>query len=216
MTGNNSIRLLFFKHRCLPVSFARHYRLRLFHWPPARKNNVWAFCSANLPTYQLIIFTHPYHHSFLLPVLRRAHLSASSFNFIDLSLFFWRMMEQERMKTNSLSDVLVARYGESCDHDSDCDRPFVCHRKGSSNTPGMCRCPWKYDFVKDQCGEYNRSIWIGRCIAIITLVGDLNAVCAKDTDCQRFMLCSGTEDGTRRCQCQAQFNYDEDKKRCRK
>ncbi len=48
----------------------------------------------------------------------------------------------------------MARYGESCDNDSGCERPFICHKKGLL-TPGMCRCPLKYDFVKDQCGQYD-------------------------------------------------------------
>ncbi len=48
------------------------------------------------------------------------------------------------------------------------------------------------------------------------LVGELNALCTKDSDCQRFMICSGMSDGTRRCQCQTQFNYDNERKRCRK
>jgi hypothetical protein len=47
------------------------------------------------------------------------------------------------------------------------------------------------------------------------IVGDLNALCTKDTDCQRYMVCSGMNDGTRRCQCQTQFNYDNERKRCR-
>jgi hypothetical protein len=51
---------------------------------------------------------------------------------------------------------------------------------------------------------------------IFILVGDLNALCTKDTDCQRYMLCSGMNDGTRQCQCQTQFNYDNERKRCRK
>jgi hypothetical protein len=48
------------------------------------------------------------------------------------------------------------------------------------------------------------------------LVGDFNALCTKDTDCQRFMQCSGMNDGTRRCQCQTKFIYDNERKRCRK
>jgi hypothetical protein len=48
------------------------------------------------------------------------------------------------------------------------------------------------------------------------LVGDLNALCTKDTDCQRYMLCLGMNDGTRRCQCQTQFYYDNERRRCRK
>jgi hypothetical protein len=47
------------------------------------------------------------------------------------------------------------------------------------------------------------------------LVGDLNALCTKDTNCQRYMLCSGMEDGTRRCQCQTLYNYDTQRKQCR-
>ncbi|CAF0755837.1 unnamed protein product [Rotaria sordida] len=90
----------------------------------------------------------------------------------------------------------VARYGESCDNDSGCERPFICHKKGTS-TPGMCRCPLKYDFIRDQC------------------VGDLNALCTKDTDCQQYMLCMGMNDGTRQCQCQKQFEYDNPRRRCR-
>ena len=50
----------------------------------------------------------------------------------------------------------------------------------------------------------------------LSLVGDLNAICTKDSDCQTFMQCSGTNDGTRRCQCQKQYFYDQDRKRCRK
>lgn len=46
-------------------------------------------------------------------------------------------------------------------------------------------------------------------------MGDLNALCTKDSNCQRFMICSGMSDGTRRCQCQTQFNYDNERKRCR-
>jgi hypothetical protein len=80
----------------------------------------------------------------------------------------------------------------------------------------MCRCPLKYDFVKDQCGKYDfMHIVIMQMMRYYGLVGDLNAVCAKDTDCQRYMLCSGMNDGTRRCQCQAQFNYDDERRRCR-
>lgn len=48
------------------------------------------------------------------------------------------------------------------------------------------------------------------------LVGDLNALCTKDTDCQRYMICLGMTDGTRQCQCQRQFNYDDERRRCRK
>ncbi|CAM4742137.1 unnamed protein product [Rotaria magnacalcarata] len=90
----------------------------------------------------------------------------------------------------------VARYGESCDNDNGCERPFICHKRGSSS-PGMCRCPMNYDFTRDKC------------------VGDLNALCTKDIDCQQYMLCSGMNDGTRRCQCQKQFDYDNDKRQCR-
>lgn len=52
---------------------------------------------------------------------------------------------------SSFSIDLVARFGESCDNDNGCARPFVCHKK-SSATPGMCRCPSLYEFIKDQCG----------------------------------------------------------------
>ncbi|CAF5216112.1 unnamed protein product, partial [Rotaria magnacalcarata] len=89
----------------------------------------------------------------------------------------------------------LARYGESCDNDNGCERPFICHKRGSSS-PGMCRCPMNYDFTRDKC------------------VGDLNALCTKDIDCQQYMLCSGMNDGTRRCQCQKQFDYDNDKRQC--
>ncbi|UJR26186.1 hypothetical protein I4U23_007529 [Adineta vaga] len=103
---------------------------------------------------------------------------------------------REINSTNVGTTVEVARYGESCDKDSDCENPFICHKKGSS-IPGMCRCPLKYDFVKDRC------------------VGDLNALCIKDIDCQRYMLCTGMKDGTRQCQCQTQFHYDNERRRCR-
>ncbi|CAF2358135.1 unnamed protein product [Rotaria sp. Silwood2] len=103
---------------------------------------------------------------------------------------------REINSTNIGTSDGVARYGESCDNDSGCERPFICHKKGAS-TPGMCRCPLKYDFIKDQC------------------IGDLNALCTKDIDCQQYMLCSGMNDGTRRCQCQKQFEYDYDRRRCR-
>jgi len=48
------------------------------------------------------------------------------------------------------------------------------------------------------------------------LVGDFNALCTKDSDCQRYMICSGMNDGTRRCQCQNQYHYDDERRRCRK
>lgn len=46
-------------------------------------------------------------------------------------------------------------------------------------------------------------------------MGDLNAVCSKDTDCQQYMLCSGMPDGKRRCHCQSMFHYDLDRRQCR-
>jgi hypothetical protein len=48
------------------------------------------------------------------------------------------------------------------------------------------------------------------------LVGDLDALCTKDTDCQQYMLCSGMEDGTRRCHCQTSYSYDTERQQCRK
>ncbi|CAF3307637.1 unnamed protein product [Rotaria socialis] len=98
--------------------------------------------------------------------------------------------------TNIGTSYGVARYGESCDYDNGCESPFICHKK-SSSSPGMCRCPMDYDFKRDKC------------------VGDLNALCTKDIDCQQYMLCSGMNDGTRRCQCQKHFDYDNDKRQCR-
>jgi hypothetical protein len=50
----------------------------------------------------------------------------------------------------------------------------------------------------------------------LILVGDLHALCTKDSDCQRYMLCSGMEDGTRRCHCQTLYNYDNERQQCRK
>ncbi|CAF0867207.1 unnamed protein product [Rotaria sordida] len=97
----------------------------------------------------------------------------------------------------------VARYGESCHNDNDCKQPFTCYKKrsllsssSSSSSSGICRCPLKYDFVNNQC------------------IGDLNALCRKDTDCQRYMLCSGMVDGTRRCHCQTLYSYDTEQKQC--
>lgn len=51
---------------------------------------------------------------------------------------------------------------------------------------------------------------------LFRLVGDLDALCTKDSDCQRYMICSGISDGTRRCQCQNQYHYDTERRRCRK
>ncbi|CAF4236950.1 unnamed protein product, partial [Rotaria magnacalcarata] len=45
-------------------------------------------------------------------------------------------------------------------------------------------------------------------------IGDLNALCSRDADCQRYMLCSGMDDGTRRCHCQTLYSYDIEQKRC--
>ncbi len=49
-----------------------------------------------------------------------------------------------------LSIFIVARYGETCNNDNDCKRPFTCFKKRSSSS-GSCRCPLKYDFVNNQC-----------------------------------------------------------------
>ncbi|CAF3196683.1 unnamed protein product [Rotaria sp. Silwood2] len=102
--------------------------------------------------------------------------------------------------TDTTNDIIdgVARYDESCHHDNDCKRPFTCYKKRSSSSllSGICRCPLKYDLVNNQC------------------IGNLNALCRKDTDCQRYMLCSGMEDGTRRCHCQTLYSYDTEQKQC--
>ncbi|CAF3695841.1 unnamed protein product [Rotaria socialis] len=101
----------------------------------------------------------------------------------------------EQVTSNDTSMIHgVAQYGESCSNDNDCRQPFTCYKKGS--TWGICRCPWKHDLVNNEC------------------VGDLNALCSRDADCQRYMLCSGTDDGTRRCHCQTLYSYDLEQKRC--
>jgi hypothetical protein len=46
----------------------------------------------------------------------------------------------------------VARYGELCNHDNECKRPFTCFKKRSSSS-GICRCPLKYNFVNNQCSK---------------------------------------------------------------
>ena len=60
-----------------------------------------------------------------------------------------------------------------------------------------------------------RIFFQGECLFYL-LVGDLNALCTRDADCQRYMICSGMKDGTRQCQCQTQFQYDNERRRCRK
>ncbi|CAF0777576.1 unnamed protein product [Adineta steineri] len=101
------------------------------------------------------------------------------------------------IKTNTAIINGITQYGESCNVDNDCKRPFICYKKSSSSSSGTCRCPLKYDLVNNQC------------------IGDLNALCTKDTDCQRYMLCSGMEDRTRRCHCQPMYDYDIERKQCR-
>jgi len=47
----------------------------------------------------------------------------------------------------------VARYGELCNNDNECKRPFTCFKKRSSSSSGICRCSLKYNFVNNQCSE---------------------------------------------------------------
>lgn len=105
----------------------------------------------------------------------------------------------------------VARYGESCKTNNDCKQPFICLKKSTSS--GNCRCPLNYNIVNNKCSTFIFSItFYSICFS---LVGDLNAICTKDTDCSRYMLCSGMNDGTRRCHCQTLYSYDTDRKQCR-
>ncbi|UJR22802.1 hypothetical protein I4U23_025833 [Adineta vaga] len=106
------------------------------------------------------------------------------------------VLHRDVSKTNIIAIDGVAQYGESCMNNNDCKRPFTCYQKRISSS-GICRCAINYTLVNNQC------------------IGDIDAICTKDTDCQRYMLCSGMEDRTRRCHCQTLYHYDSERKQCR-
>ncbi|CAF0888588.1 unnamed protein product [Adineta ricciae] len=106
------------------------------------------------------------------------------------------VLGQEVTQINSAVIEGVAQYGEACTNNNDCKRPFTCFKNRASSS-GICRCAINYTLVNNQC------------------IGDLDAICTKDKDCQRYMLCSGMEDRTRRCHCQNLYHYDFDRKQCR-
>ena len=131
---------------------------------------------------------------------------------MEVTIVYARPLELTQFA--SVSFTAVARYGEPCLQDQDCQRPMVCSRKKSSKS-GTCDCSAKSRWVKDRCSKcvVERSASYVQCDP---LVGHLNAACTKDDDCQRFMLCTGMTDGERRCQCQASYTYHEEQQRCRK
>ncbi|CAF1383538.1 unnamed protein product [Adineta steineri] len=61
------------------------------------------------------------------------------------------ILYRDVIKTNTAIVTGITQYGESCNFDNDCKRPFICYKKSSSSSSGTCRCPLKYDLVNNQC-----------------------------------------------------------------